>query len=373
MQTTTTKLFQEILEEVAPLPISSSSGRKDISSSLFTFRTKPTPKQEQTRIYSFACSLQTSTHLDELPEKLSSGLSEGQLAAIQAHLRFYEALRREQVRDYTVDDAPYPLLKEEGEEEEKMLIQKTSLDGLSGPLVRDLAPEELEAVGPWFLALKQYLACERVLATGTPYFWPLPFNHSNLGCIKLYLSNVRQKNAIGKVLGPNGSTQREIEAMTNTTVRVRGQLSECDRAVTGRADHCYTPGDADTQHIRVENGTVLDKLLAVRLLLGILTPFASRSDALKATQLAGYAEALGLHVHSTVNENTAPWKGLFEIALKAFENERERTISTETYREALRFRQECLLVAKAQLGLTKSSRTAHDSDPSEEELQAPGA
>lgn len=363
---TTTKLFQGLLDGVAPLPIVPPPQRSSPSPGLLTFTTKPscTP----------LCSLQTPTYLDELPARLETGLSEEQLAAIQAYLQLHEALKREQLRDYSTNDAPYPVLTDV-QDDYLQSDQKASLDGLSGPLIDELVLEELEVVGPWYLALKQYLACERVLATGTPYFWPLPFNHHNLGCIKLYFSKARQKNAIGKVLGPSGSTQREIEELTNTTIRIRGQLSERDRAVTGRADRCYTSGDTDFQHIRIENGTVIDKLLAVRLILGILSPSVPHSDLLKATQLAGYAEALGLHAHSLASENEAPWKDSFKIALNTFETQRARTVSADIYCEAIRFRQECLLEAKRQLGLVEplDSPGLPGSDSSEEVVQAPGA
>lgn len=422
--------FTRHLSDIPIHPITKSSGQV-----LLSFTEKPAVPQHTSLFFKKGLTKNNDFYTRLVVEQLSevamdlpvpgsipNRLSIEQYRAIQAHIRVSECLRRLDSRLYFYTDTPYPVITDGGDcilpiclgsnASGTASVVSYSLDGASSASKVVPPPAEILVTAPHTLNSLVYVTSERELAAGNPFYYrPEGLRYNLTMPIKLYLPvEEHATNFQGLILGPRGSTQKQIEALTGTLIRLRGRGSQRG---PGRADGGMNPGDSDTLHVRLEHGPVVSRIIAMKILLDICVPRNDEDNIHKSNQLrelnaihglsnerfekqptgpeerssngrpASFTERVDL---STINLEDAPWKKNFAATGKKLERAlqlMEMTISNN--KAAMDFYAQCDAQAQKQaLGEAvepcvksgvppaASDPICADTDGSEEEILPPG-
>lgn len=345
---------------------------------------------------------------EHMPEGIPNYLTEAQLSAVQSHLRVTEAFLRMRHRTIAQTDAPYGESTAASAQSVSAStnanvagfasILESSVDGLSGYLssLTALSSDRLRLLSSYYLSLQQYVTTESSLQRGNPLFIPSPnLRSSQLPPICIYfpqsMNGAKIINYSGLLLGPQASTQRELQSLTGTELQLRGGREllggKSTVVITKRADGGVSLGDDDIPHIRISGASLLGRVLAMRIILEIITDPKIADNSLKQRQLIHHASLsgmdvsapqLGVDVQTTLQD--APWialYGSYKASNLSGQDVLEQLCSSRLGQRAMEYRGLCATEARYRCGLTSENALIEEKqaqiDSSDEPLLPPGA
>lgn len=342
-----------------------------------------------------------SVYSEYMPQGIPNYLTEAQLTAVQSHLRITEAFLRMRHRAILQEDAPYGAFLANPAHPNIAAgftsILTSSVDGLSGylPSSTALSPDRLRLLSLHYLSLQQYVATESSFQRGNPFFIPsLNLRSTQLPPICIYfpqsVGGTNTVNYSGLLLGPQASTQRELQTLTGTELQLRGGGALLGRkgtvVITKRADGGVSLGDDDIPHIRIGGPSLLGRVLAMRIILEIIKNPGITDNSLKQRQLVHHASLSGMDIPvpqlgETVQSilQNAPWIALYSsYKTESLNGQRvlEQLCSSSLGQKALRYRGLCEVEAQRLCGLNDEGVTAEENcllTESSDELLPPGA
>lgn len=343
-----------------------------------------------------------SDYSEHMPRGIPNYLTEAQLTAIQSHLRITEAFLRMRHRVILQEDAPYGAFSANSAHHTVTSgftsILTSSVDGLSGyfPSSTALSPDRLRLLSLYYLSLQQYAATESSFQRGNPFFIPsLNLRSAQLPPICIYFpQSVGGTNTInysGLLLGPQASTQRELQTLTGTELQLRGGGALLGRKgtviVTKRADGGMSLGDDDIPHIRISGPSLLGRVLAMRIILEIIKNPRITDNSLKQRQLIHHASLSGMDIPIPQSDETvqsilqnAPWIVLYSGYKTGNLNGQsvlDQLCSSDLGQKALRYRSLCMAEAQRLFGLNDGGIAMEEHGPltesTDEPLLPPGA
>lgn len=346
--------------------------------------------------------LNKSDYSEHMPQGIPNHLTEAQLVAVQSHLRITEAFLRMRHKIIKQTDAPYGVsmstLTYPGSMSGFASILTSSVDGLSGYLSSptDISPDRLRLLSSYYLSLQQYVTTESSLQRGNPFFIPSPnLRSAQLPPTCVYFpqsgSGPSAVNYSGLLLGPQASTQRELQTLTGTELQLRGGGELLGRkstiVITKRADGGVSLGDDDIPHIRISGPSLLGRVLAMRIILEIIKDPKITDNSLKQRQLMHHASLSGMDIPVPQSDGTvqtilqdAPWISLYnEYKLDNLSGQSilEELCSSHLGQKALYYRGLCVAEARRLCGLENDDEIMEGQRPliesSDEPLLPPGA
>lgn len=345
-------------------------------------------------------------YFEHMPQGIPNFLTEIQLSAIQSHLRVTEAFLRMRHRTITLADAPYgestqnstDSISDNANAAGFSSILGSSVDGLSGYISSSSAPssDRLRLLSSYYLSLQQYVSTECSVQRGNPIFIPSPnLRSSQLPPICIYFpqstNSINTINYSGLLLGPQASTQRELQSLTGTELQLRGGKESLGHKstviITKRADGGTSLGDDDIPHIRIGGVSLLGRVLAMRIVLEVIKDTRIADNSLKQRQLIHHASLSGMDISTSQHSidvptilKSAPWITLYsnyKTSNLYGQSILEQLCSSSLGQKALRYRTLCMAEARHLCGFASESVVLEDQQPviesSDEPLLPPGA